>query len=79
MMTVLRAINLAGGFTDFANRKKVQMTRVDGRQADQGELRQRRGRPDARTWKSSPATTSTSRAALLMVQLKIRFRQNGGH
>jgi polysaccharide export outer membrane protein len=31
-MTVLRAIATAGGFTDFANRKKVQVTRADNRQ-----------------------------------------------
>jgi protein involved in polysaccharide export with SLBB domain len=30
-MTVLSAITAAGGFTDFANRKKVQVTRATGR------------------------------------------------
>ncbi len=30
-ITVLQAITSAGGFTDFANRKKVKLTRVDGR------------------------------------------------
>ena len=30
-ITVLRAIASAGGFTDFANKKKVRLTRVDGR------------------------------------------------
>jgi polysaccharide export outer membrane protein len=30
-MTVLTAITAAGGFTDFANRKKVQVTRANGR------------------------------------------------
>jgi len=29
--TVLKAIASAGGFTDFANKKKVKLTRVDGR------------------------------------------------
>jgi len=29
--TVLKAIQSVGDFTDFANRKKVQLTRVDGR------------------------------------------------
>jgi polysaccharide export outer membrane protein len=31
-MTVLKAIQHAGGFTEFANRKKVWITRADGRQ-----------------------------------------------
>jgi polysaccharide export outer membrane protein len=31
-MTVLEAINTAGGFTDFANKKKVKVTRADRRQ-----------------------------------------------
>ena len=31
-MTVLKAIQHAGGFTEFANRKKVRITREDGRQ-----------------------------------------------
>jgi polysaccharide biosynthesis/export protein VpsN len=31
-MTVLRAIATAGGFTDFANKRKVQVTRADNRQ-----------------------------------------------
>jgi protein involved in polysaccharide export with SLBB domain len=30
-MTVLKAIVSAGGFTDFANKKNVQLTRLDGR------------------------------------------------
>jgi protein involved in polysaccharide export with SLBB domain len=30
-LTVLKAIATAGGFTDFANKKKVKLTRVDGR------------------------------------------------
>ena len=30
-ITVLKAIASAGGFTDFANKKKVKLTRVDGR------------------------------------------------
>ena len=30
-ITVLKAIASAGGFTDFANKKKVRLTRVDGR------------------------------------------------
>jgi len=30
-ITLLRAIASAGGFTDFANKKKVTLTRVDGR------------------------------------------------
>jgi polysaccharide export outer membrane protein len=30
-MTVLKAIVSAGGFTDFANKKNVQLTRADGR------------------------------------------------
>jgi polysaccharide export outer membrane protein len=30
-ITVLKAIASAGGFTDFANRKSVRLTRVDGR------------------------------------------------
>ena len=30
-LTVLQAITSAGGFTDFANKKKVKLTRVDGR------------------------------------------------
>ena len=30
-ITVLQAIASAGGFTDFANKKKVKLTRVDGR------------------------------------------------
>ena len=30
-LTVLKAIASAGGFTDFANKKKVKLTRVDGR------------------------------------------------
>ena len=30
-MTVLKAIASAGGFTDFANKRKVKLTRVDGR------------------------------------------------
>ena len=30
-ITVLKAIATAGGFTDFANKKKVKLTRVDGR------------------------------------------------
>jgi len=30
-MTVLRAISTAGGFTDFANKKKVQITRLNGK------------------------------------------------
>jgi polysaccharide export outer membrane protein len=30
-ITVLKAIATAGGFTDFANKKKVRLTRVDGR------------------------------------------------
>ena len=29
--TVLKAIATAGGFTDFANQKKVELTRVDGK------------------------------------------------
>ena len=29
-MTVLRAIDTAGGFTDFANRKKVEVRRAGG-------------------------------------------------
>ena len=28
---MLKAIASAGGFTDFANKKKVKLTRVDGR------------------------------------------------
>ncbi|MDB6068627.1 MAG: polysaccharide export protein [Pedosphaera sp.] len=31
-MTVLGAIDTAGGFTDFSNKKKVRLTRRDGRQ-----------------------------------------------
>lgn len=31
-MTVLQAINTAGGFTDFANKNKVSLTRVSGEQ-----------------------------------------------
>ena len=30
-MTVLRAIDTAGGFTDFANRKKIELRRANGR------------------------------------------------
>jgi len=30
-LTVLQAVASAGGFTDFANKKKVKLTRVDGR------------------------------------------------
>lgn len=30
VMTVLRAITTAGGFTDFANRKKIELRRQDG-------------------------------------------------
>jgi polysaccharide export outer membrane protein len=30
-ITVLRAIDTAGGFTDFANRKKIELTRQDGK------------------------------------------------
>ena len=30
-ITVLQAIASAGGFTDFANKKKVKLTRIDGR------------------------------------------------
>jgi protein involved in polysaccharide export with SLBB domain len=30
-ITVLKAIASSGGFTDFANKKKVKLTRVDGR------------------------------------------------
>jgi protein involved in polysaccharide export with SLBB domain len=30
-ITVLKAIATAGGFTDFANKKKVKLTRLDGR------------------------------------------------
>jgi|YelNatPaOPRAMG01_1025707.scaffolds.fasta_scaffold02503_3 polysaccharide export outer membrane protein len=30
-ITVLRAIDTAGGFTDFANRKRIELTRQDGR------------------------------------------------
>jgi protein involved in polysaccharide export with SLBB domain len=30
-ITVLKAIASAGGFTDFANKKKVKVTRADGR------------------------------------------------
>ena len=30
-ITVLKAIASVGGFTDFANKKKVKLTRVDGR------------------------------------------------
>jgi polysaccharide export outer membrane protein len=30
-ITLLKAITSAGGFTDFANKKKVKLTRVDGR------------------------------------------------
>jgi polysaccharide export outer membrane protein len=30
-ITVLKAIASVGGFTDFANKKKVRLTRVDGR------------------------------------------------
>jgi polysaccharide export outer membrane protein len=30
-ITVLKALASAGGFTDFANKKKVRLTRVDGR------------------------------------------------
>jgi len=30
-ITVLKAIASAGGFTDFANKKKVKLTRLDGR------------------------------------------------
>jgi polysaccharide export outer membrane protein len=30
VMTVLRAITSAGGFTDFANRKKIELRRQDG-------------------------------------------------
>src|SRR5688572_4552825 len=30
-MTILRAIDTAGGFTDYANRKKVEIHRADGR------------------------------------------------
>ena len=30
-ITVLKALASAGGFTDFANKKKVKLTRVDGR------------------------------------------------
>jgi polysaccharide export outer membrane protein len=30
-ITILQAIASAGGFTDFANKKKVKLTRVDGR------------------------------------------------
>ena len=33
-ITVLKAIASAGGFTDFANKKKVKLTRVDGRSQD---------------------------------------------
>ncbi len=33
-ITVLKAIASAGGFTDFANKKKVKLTRVDGRTQD---------------------------------------------
>ena len=29
-MTVLRAIDTAGGFTDFANRKKIELRRANG-------------------------------------------------
>ena len=31
-MTVLKAINRAGGFTEYADRKKVRITRVNGQQ-----------------------------------------------
>ncbi|HTI68895.1 MAG TPA: SLBB domain-containing protein [Candidatus Limnocylindria bacterium] len=31
-ITVMRAINKAGGFTEYANRKKVTVTRLDGNQ-----------------------------------------------
>lgn len=30
-ITVLRAIDTAGGFTDFANRRRIELTRQDGR------------------------------------------------
>ena len=30
-MTLLQAINTAGGFTDFADKKKVQVTRADNK------------------------------------------------
>ncbi len=30
-LTVLQAITSAGGFTDFANKRKIKLTRVDGR------------------------------------------------
>jgi polysaccharide export outer membrane protein len=33
-MSVLKAITAAGGFTDFANRKKVELTRADGRKVN---------------------------------------------
>ena len=32
-ITVLKAIASAGGFTDFANKKDVKLTRLDGRKA----------------------------------------------
>ena len=42
-ITVLKAIASAGGFTDFANKKKVKLTRVDGRTVYR-QLRQGAGR-----------------------------------
>jgi polysaccharide export outer membrane protein len=40
-VTLLKAINTAGGFTDFANRRKVEVARDKGKQAfDCDELRQ---------------------------------------
>jgi len=31
-MTVLKAINRAGGFTEYADRRKVRITRINGQQ-----------------------------------------------
>ena len=76
-ITVLKAIASAGGFTDFANKKKVKLTRVDGRTQTVNCVKAL-DNPSLGPGGLSRRHHPCSAPALVMVQLKVLSGKKAG-